>query len=134
MTNCILCDSTIEDSHGEPYLIFKDNVICQQCYIDLVPAIYKMAGHGDGGLVHIIFKESLQSNNNRKHRTQIRGYREILKELLTKYKFSCVLCTSKNDLTIDHIKPVSKGGSDEINNLQIMCRSCNSKKGATWIE
>ncbi len=32
-------------------------------------------------------------------------------------------------MTIDHIKPKSKGGSDSINNLDTMCSECNTKKG-----
>lgn len=45
--------------------------------------------------------------------------------------FRCVRCkTVKPDLTVDHIQPVSLGGGDELANLQTMCRSCNSKKGA----
>lgn len=33
------------------------------------------------------------------------------------------------DLTLDHIKPRSKGGSDEYNNLCTACRDCNQIKG-----
>ncbi len=38
-------------------------------------------------------------------------------------------CKQTTDLTIDHIIPLSKGGSDEIKNLQFMCRPHNSSKG-----
>lgn len=38
-----------------------------------------------------------------------------------------------SDLTVDHIIPLSRGGSDEITNLRFLCRSCNSQKGARLI-
>lgn len=41
----------------------------------------------------------------------------------------CRKCGSINDLTIDHIMPLSNGGTNDIKNLQVLCRSCNSKKG-----
>lgn len=43
--------------------------------------------------------------------------------------FQCVICRSGEDLTVDHIVPVSKGGSDDMDNLRTLCQSHNSKKG-----
>ena len=43
--------------------------------------------------------------------------------------YRCVACEGYRDLTCDHIVPESKGGPTSLENLQAMCRSCNSSKG-----
>lgn len=45
------------------------------------------------------------------------------------YKCAHHHCTSQDDLTIDHIMPVSKGGTDDLDNLRFLCRQHNSEKG-----
>jgi 5-methylcytosine-specific restriction endonuclease McrA len=45
---------------------------------------------------------------------------------------NCHYCNkpvTPEQLSIDHAEPVSKGGSDAIQNLLIACRSCNLDKG-----
>lgn len=38
-------------------------------------------------------------------------------------------CNECEDLTVDHIHPLSRGGTDGLSNLQFMCRHHNSVKG-----
>jgi hypothetical protein len=46
----------------------------------------------------------------------------------------CVKCNSNENIEYDHIHPVSKGGNSDLDNLQLLCRSCNRKKRAKTAE
>lgn len=42
----------------------------------------------------------------------------------------CVICEAiPPSLSKDHITPIYQGGSDAIENIQPLCRACNSAKG-----
>ena len=42
----------------------------------------------------------------------------------------CVKCGNSEDIVKDHITPIYMGGSNGLDNIQPLCRSCNSSKGA----
>ena len=41
---------------------------------------------------------------------------------------ACAKCGSQSDLHFDHIIAFARGGSDEAENIQLLCRSCNLSK------
>lgn len=54
------------------------------------------------------------------------------KTIYAKYNGCCAICGKPvkfDKLTIDHKTPLSKGGTDEIDNLQLSCWMCNQFKG-----
>ena len=42
----------------------------------------------------------------------------------------CAVCGSTEKITLDHIKPIAHGGDGSADNLRVLCRPCNSRKGA----
>lgn len=55
---------------------------------------------------------------------------DIMARLVELYGPTCMApdCDS-TDLTIDHVVPISRGGDHVIENLQLLCKSCNPSKG-----
>jgi rubredoxin len=50
-------------------------------------------------------------------------------EVWLRDNFTCKRCGVRRDLAVDHIVPESKGGELVPENLQTLCRVCNSIKG-----
>lgn len=48
--------------------------------------------------------------------------------LLAQQDYRCAYCSAEHRLSLDHKTPLSRGGSNWIENLQWLCVSCNSKK------
>ena len=56
------------------------------------------------------------------NRKQSTAAKQLLRE-----KSSCELCGDKRNLEVHHIIPVVCGGSDDLNNLIVVCGVCHSK-------
>ena len=65
--------------------------------------------------------------NYRTHRHTLYGRQEGICN-------GCLVLFPFRNLTVDHIVPQSKGGSDHPDNLQLLCGACNSKKGERTME
>lgn len=51
-------------------------------------------------------------------------------EVWERDNFTCLQCGVRRYLSIDHIIPEARGGETTLENLQTLCRRCNSAKGA----
>ena len=72
--------------------------------------------------------QALLSVPNRKKKARRISSSKRLK-VFERDEWRCRFCGAQNDLVIDHIFPVSKGGGGQIENLQTLCTNCNELKG-----
>jgi 5-methylcytosine-specific restriction endonuclease McrA len=69
----------------------------------------------------------LSASNNRSRNPIIPHLREWI---IDRDGNKCMECHTMDDLTVDHIVPVILGGKTNPDNLQTLCRVCNSRKGS----
>jgi hypothetical protein len=78
------------------------------------------------------YERKLFLNRRRKASKKANGGSHTFEEWndkLIQFNQSCAFCFRTNiRLTADHILPLSKGGSDDIENIQPLCQRCNSIK------
>ncbi|KAF8043584.1 hypothetical protein BT93_A1799 [Corymbia citriodora subsp. variegata] len=72
-------------------------------------------------LLQVVKRRRVKSNLSRKN-------------ILYRDSYTCQYCSSGENLTIDHVLPISRGGEWTWENLVTACAKCNSKKGHKTIE
>lgn len=122
---------TIEETHTRQTYLIRN---------DLIERLNKLARRKDRGFkTHLINYAIEQALNEidaimaaqageRKPLSQ-----KIRFQVLDRDNFTCQYCGEKApdvELEVDHINPVSKGGTDDLQNLVAACKSCNRGKGA----
>jgi 5-methylcytosine-specific restriction endonuclease McrA len=79
------------------------------------------------------WKTSLVSRS-KKYGVECNITAEELRQLMHQfYGTQCRYCNKTldiNNIVIDHIIPISKGGTSNIDNLQVICKTSNSMKGS----
>lgn len=55
-------------------------------------------------------------------------------DVVARFGGACLRCGSLDGVTKDHIRPLSRGGGNDISNLQPLCKKCNSWKGTKEID
>ena len=88
------------------------------------------SGNWKGGISKD-YKHYHRIRRNRKINAQGSHTNSQWENLKAQYNWTCPCCGAKEPnvkLAADHIVPLSKGGSDNIENIQPLCKSCNSRK------
>jgi len=127
---CNSCDNEFPTQYPHYYIKKKDVHLCSDC-IEHIAEWFVSTSYCLPGIFWLKAMEEKYYSKHKKYRNTYLP-KKTRQDILSKYKFTCQKCGSKENLTIDHIKPVSKGGSDDYDNLTILCKSCNSRKGAKY--
>ena len=79
--------------------------------------------------VYSFYLDSIQTKNEEKAKPlREKISNSVKREVWQRDQGQCVECGSKEKLEYDHIIPHSKGGSNTIRNLQLLCEFCNRTK------
>lgn len=63
-----------------------------------------------------------------------RHRREWYRQLVADYGERCANCGVEENLALDHVIPVAKGGLSQFDNIQLLCAECNRLKGKLMID
>lgn len=83
-------------------------------------------------------KMTIREHLTKDGKTETKTRQFIVRQLINSKGNICAICglpiENKKDLTLDHIKPISKGGLTTIENCQLAHKWCNLRKGNKYAE
>lgn len=66
--------------------------------------------------------------NNSNNRTSTSEWRKIRQQAKHTLPYQCAHCGDGEPLELDHIINHARGGTNELNNLQWLCKPCHKRK------
>lgn len=123
MKNCRYCKT--EEAERCYEAIHKDVVLCHTCANMILNVVHR-AQYGK----YVFWENEPEPQTYKKKKIGM----TLRMEVYERDGFKCVTCGTQKKLTCDHIKPEVLGGETTLENLQTMCKSCNSRKGARYVE
>ena len=75
-----------------------------------------------------ILIKSITNNSKKKYKRNVSESKK--KYVASNQQWKCKKCQTILDATyeVDHVVPLYKGGNNEVNNLEALCRNCHGKK------
>lgn len=81
------------------------------------------------------YKRAVPPQVKRRERAILkRNYRSWHADLIEAAGKRCANCGADDDLVLDHVLPIAKGGRSTLDNLQLLCAECNRIKGKLAID
>ncbi len=91
------------------------------------PADFRVHPQEDGAPIRVDVSGMPSTQEPKPRREAIP--RVVQREVWQRDGGRCVECGTNEKLCFDHIVPFSRGGSNTVRNLQLLCEGCNGKKG-----
>lgn len=80
--------------------------------------------------IYLIHRADFPSSPRRRRNQWQARQKRVSRAVFKRDGRICLHCGSEENLTIDHKIPILWGGSDDLTNLQVLCRRCNACKGS----
>ena len=132
-------DEIVMDNWGKPIIEIADMVN------DCLEKIRAEKGHwgsmwcGLGSVAYRAFDLGIIDEQEAKKLTRSARKRDVIsvdvrERVIERDGSKCLKCGRGDSLQIDHILPVRFGGKNNYDNLQTLCKSCNTAKGIEAID